>query len=122
MYFLNILCDILYVKVCCNLCLVINKNILQKNQSLSVYKIGNWPSGYDRRLLVQEVMSYNPSTGYNTWVENSVPRLGNLWDFGQLFKALAKINLPKSHTFLCNFCKGVKMYHFSSEIIFGQFL
>ena len=31
---------------------------------------------------------------------------------------LATINLPKSLTFLGNFCKGVKIYHFSSEIIF----
>ena len=25
---------------------------------------------------------------------------------------LATINLPKSHTFLGNFCKGIKIYHF----------
>ena len=30
------------------------------------------------------------------------------------------IYLPKSPTFLDNFCKGVKIYNFSSEIIFGQ--
>ena len=30
------------------------------------------------------------------------------------------MNLPKSPTFLGKFCKGVKIYHFSSEIIFGQ--
>ena len=35
---------------------------------------------------------------------------------------LATINLPKSLTFLRNFCKGVKIYHFSSKIIFGQVL
>ena len=46
-----------------------------------------------------------------------VTRLGNLLDFGQLFKAT--INLFKSPTFLGNFCKGVKIYHFYSEIIFG---
>ena len=49
-------------------------------------------------------------------------RLGDLLDFGQLFKPLATINLPKSPTFLGNFCKDVKMYHFLSEIIFGQLL
>ena len=37
-------------------------------------------------------------------------------------KALATINLPKSLTFLGNFCEGVKIYHFSIEIIFGQLL
>ena len=41
---------------------------------------------------------------------------------GNLLKPLATINLPKSLTFLGNFCKGVKMYDFSSEIIFGQLL
>ena len=33
---------------------------------------------------------------------------------------LATLNLPKSLTFLRNFCKGVKIYRFSSKIIFGQ--
>ena len=32
------------------------------------------------------------------------------------------MNLPKSLTFLSNFCKGFKIHHFSSEIIFGQLL
>ena len=50
---------------------------------------------------------------------NSVTRLGDLLGFGQVFKALATINLPKSITFFGNFCKGVKIYNFSSEIIFG---
>ena len=52
----------------------------------------------------------------------SVTRLGDLLEFGQLFKTLTTINLPKSPTFLGNFCKGVKIYHFSSEIIFRQLL
>ena len=51
-------------------------------------------------------------------VGDSVTREGDLLDFGQLFKAFAKINLPKSSLFLGNFCKGVKIYHFSSGIIF----
>ena len=49
-------------------------------------------------------------------------RLGNLLDFGQFLKPFATINLSKSPTFLGNFCKGVKIVHFSSEIIFGQLL
>ena len=32
------------------------------------------------------------------------------------------IGLPKSPTFLRNFCKDVKIYHFSNEIIFGYFI
>ena len=38
---------------------------------------------------------------------------------GKFLNPLASINLPKYPTFLGNFCKGVKIYHFSSEIIFG---
>ena len=49
----------------------------------------------------------------------SVTRLGDLLDFWQLLKPLATINLPKYLTFLGNFCNCVKIYHFSSEIIFG---
>ena len=44
------------------------------------------------------------------------------WTLGKFLKPLATINLPKSPTFLGNFCKRVKIYHFSSEIIFGQLL
>ena len=44
------------------------------------------------------------------------------WILGNFLKPLATITLPKSSTFLGNFCNVVKMYHFSSEIIFGQLL
>ena len=33
---------------------------------------------------------------------------------------LVTLNLPKSLTFLRNFCKGDKIYRFSSKVIFGQ--
>ena len=52
------------------------------------------------------------------YIPTSVTRLGDLLDFGLLFKAT--INLPKSPTFLVNNCKGVKIFNFSSEIIFGH--
>ena len=41
---------------------------------------------------------------------------------GIYLKPSAPINLPKSPTCLGNFCKAVKIYHFYSEIIFGQLL
>ena len=44
------------------------------------------------------------------------------WTLVNFLKPFATINLPKSPTFLGNFCKGVKIYHFSSKIIFGQLL
>ena len=48
--------------------------------------------------------------------------LGDLLEFGQHLKPLATINFLKFPTFLGNFSKGVKIYHFSSEIIFRQLL
>ena len=53
------------------------------------------------------------------FINSSVTRLIDLLEF---LKPLAAINLPKSPTFLGNFCKGVKIYHFSSEIILLQLL
>ena len=44
------------------------------------------------------------------------------WTLGNFLKPLATINLPKSPTFLGNFCEVVKINHFSSEISFGQLL
>ena len=40
---------------------------------------------------------------------------------GNHSKHLTTIILPKSPTFLVNFCKGVKIIHFYSEIILGNF-
>ena len=53
---------------------------------------------------------------------DSVTRLGDLLDVGNFSKPLATINLPKSSTFLGNFCNGVKIFNFPIEIIFGQLL
>ena len=50
------------------------------------------------------------------------PYFAIYWTLGNLLKPLATINLPKSLTFLGNFCVVVKIYHFSSEIVFGQLL
>ena len=41
---------------------------------------------------------------------------------GNFLKLLATINFHKSPPFIGNFCKGVKILDFSSEIIFGQLL
>ena len=52
----------------------------------------------------------------------SVTRLEDLLDFGQLFKTFVNNYLSKSPTFLGNFSKGVKIYHFSIEIIQTTFI
>ena len=49
-------------------------------------------------------------------------QIGRFIELGNFLKHLATINLPKSPTFLGNFCKNVKIFNFSSEIIFGQIL
>ena len=65
----------------------------------------------------------NGNTGASISISNSVTRLGDILDFGQLFlKPLATINLPQSSPFLGNYCKGVKIIHFISETFFGQIL
>ena len=46
------------------------------------------------------------------------PDMAIYWTLDNFLKPLATINLP---TFLGNFCKGVKIFNFSCEIIFGQF-
>ena len=43
------------------------------------------------------------------------------WNLGKCIKPLATINLRKSPTFLGNFCKGVKIYHFSMKSFLGNF-
>ena len=48
------------------------------------------------------------------------PDLAIFRTLGNFLKPLAAINLPKSPTFLGKFCKGVEIFHFSSEIIIGQ--
>ena len=55
-------------------------------------------------------------------LESVWPDLAIYWTLGKFLKPLATINLPKSPTFLGNFCKGVKNPSFSSDINFGQLL
>ena len=41
---------------------------------------------------------------------------------GNFSKPVGTIILPKLPTFLGNFCKGIKIFHYAIEIIFGQLL
>ena len=49
----------------------------------------------------------------------SVTKLGDLLHFGQLFKACGNNYFTQIDHILRNFCEGVKIFHFSSEINFG---
>ena len=60
------------------------------------------------------------SIGNDRLVPGSVSRLSDLLHFGQLFKACSNNYLAQIAHILDNFCKGVKIFQFSSEIIFGQ--
>ena len=63
--------------------------------------------------------NYNESEWQRQWVV--WPDWAIYYTLGNFLKPLATANLPKS-PLLGNFSKGVKIYHFSSEIIFGQLL
>ena len=43
------------------------------------------------------------------------------WTLGNFLKPLATNTLPKSCTFLGNFCKGAKIYHFLVKPFLGNF-
>ena len=49
-------------------------------------------------------------------------QIRRFFTLGNNSKPVATIILPKLHSLLGNFCKGVKIIHFSSEIILGQLL
>ena len=67
-----------------------------------------------RRLQISFIPSFLPT---------SVTRFGDFFGLWATFlKPLATTNWPKSPTFLVKFCKGVKIFHFFSEINFGQLL
>ena len=55
-------------------------------------------------------------------VQTVWPDLVIYWTLGKFSKPFTKFSLPKSPTFLGNFCKRVKTFHFSCEIPFGQLL
>ena len=61
------------------------------------------------------------STYFFPWSQcDQIGRLIGIW--GNFSKPVATISLPKSPTLVGKFCKVVKIFNFSSEIIFGQLL
>ena len=63
--------------------------------------------------IVEDVWK-GPETVWPDWAIN--------WTLGNFTKPVATIILLKSPTFVGNFWKSVKIFHFSSEIFFGQLL
>ena len=69
-----------------------------------------------------EARSYLPNCQTNL-VSVQCDQIGRFTGLWATFQSLWQpFILPKSPTFLVNFRKGVKIYHFSSAIIFGQLL
>ena len=97
---------------------------------ISIKTTIDWPSGglatcvistpslYSLNILKSIEISFLTHRGLSpVW-----PDLAIYCTLGNFLKPLATINLPKSSAFLGHFCKGVKIFHFSIEIIFGQLL
>ena len=79
----------------------------------------------ETKQVKQEVKMYTETSSHkesSLWLEPVWPDWAIYWTLGNFLKPLATINLPKSPTFLGNFCKFVKKIHFAREIIFGQLL
>ena len=107
---------------------------------MAIYNDENWPNRtISVRIPVTESDTKQLEKKYKSsekicqlWKSTAIKRFGQLhavwsdwaiyWTLGHFLKPLATINLPNSPTFLSIFCKVVKKYHFSSEIIFEQLL
>ena len=80
------------------------------------------PARYNEDVMELEKKNVQSDIDY-THVQAAVwPDWAIFLTLDNFLNPLATINLPKSPTFLGNFYKDVKIYHFSSEIIFGQLL
>ena len=73
-------------------------------------------------LLLEDMSQLKPLIAKVGYCDAVLPDFAMYWTLGNFSKPVATISLPKPPTFLGNFCKGVKMFHFSSELIFGQLL
>ena len=80
------------------------------------FQADKWPQDGSKNLQLLRNAFYHGGSR-SVWPDWAI-----YWTLGNFLKPLATVELSQSHTFLDNFCKYVKIYHFSSEIIFGQFL
>ena len=90
---------------------VLHQNILYVINA-TAYHLGRYEPSTDK-LHYQTIKTAVATFG------QLLQKLGNFVNIGATFRKLRQLFIP---TFLGNFCKGVKTYHFSSEIIFGQLL
>ena len=91
------------------------KNLTQILQHLNLHFLPMFCHFSCLSLSLSLCHMYSPSYSHSVRPDWAI-----YWTLGNFSKPLATINLPNSLTFLGNFCKGVKIYHFSSDIIFGE--
>ena len=72
--------------------------------------------------LVPKVLGSEAKYFLTISIRISVTRSDDLLDFGQLLQAFGNNLFVQISHILREFLKGVKIYHFSIEIIFGQVL
>ena len=98
---------------------VLEKN-LAENISKVLYPNDNNFEGKELRLKQEYFLcaaTLQDVFRRSVWLDRSI-----YCNLGNFLKPEATIILPKLPTFLGNFCKVVEIFHFSSEIIFGQIL
>ena len=101
----------------------------------TVFEFNSWPPALSVRLqqlCYIKIIDWDtctveskPVTQHDSCAVALLPLQSNwvsVWSDLAIFCTLTTINLLKSPTVLGNFCKGVKIYHFSIDIIFGQLL
>ena len=99
----------------------------------TVFEFNSWPPALSVRLqqlCYIKIIDWDtctveskPVTQHDSCAVALLPLQSNwvsVWSDLAIFCTLTTINLLKSPTVLGNFCKGVKIYHFSGEIIWGQ--
>ena len=89
-------------------------SILQRLNELE-----NWSTKSARRCF--QLSNFSGKNCTWVWLGPVWPDWAIYWTLDTFLKPLATINLSNSPTFLGDFCKDVKIYHFSGEIIFGHF-
>ena len=94
-----------FTYICCKNC-----NVCLKRPKINKKEAGIGPF-FNNKLWGFYIYTYTVWTNWAIY-----------WTWGNFSKPLATILLPKSPTFLGNFCKGVKILNFSREIVFGQLL
>ena len=102
---------------------LINCKYRQFNSSNFFYDLWKFVHGFQKS-------PYNLSCCYQLkylqcllCLQGSVTRLGDLLDFGRLYQSMRRqLVCPKSPIFLGNFCKGAKIFNFSSEISWATFI